>query len=276
MLGEASHTTRMLTRSRWTASRLLRKVADRIQPWDFLDARQAELGKIDAVGVETVLRAYLAAKPDFTFVLIGANAGDEADPLSRTIRELGLRGILVEPQAHAFARLQANYADQQQVVLERAAIASRDGTVTLHQARSDFWERHGFPGVADEVASLDREHVRHHIMLFGGAALAADEAAWGQSEEVPALTLTTLLARHGFTGFDYLQIDAEGFDYEILKMVDWAMHAPQIIHFETVHLTEADRVAAWALLRGHGYVLHAPNSYNTLAIRAADNRRPSR
>lgn len=263
------HTQRMFDRARWTASRFLRRLADRLQPWAFLDARQAE-GGVAPLDVDAVIEAYCAATPEFFFVQIGANEGGDGDPLLRTARALRLRGILVEPQGAAFDRLSAAYADQLQIHLERAAIAAVDGTATLYTAREAFWSEHGFPGSASEIASLDPGHVRRHVALFGGETLARTESAYLETEEVPALTLASLVGKHRVERLDFLQVDAEGFDFEVLKMIDWRRLAPGMIHFETVHLSSDDRQAAWTLLRSHDYALFAPNSYNTLAIR----RRP--
>ena len=257
----------MLDRARWTASRQFRRLADRIQPWDFLDARQGELGKLAPIDFDTVIHAYRLGRGDLFFVQIGANEGDSSDALSQIIRAHGLRGILVEPQAHAFTQLCTNYADQPQVLLERAAIAPKDGDATLFKIRDAFWAQHGFPGTASEISSLARSHIRRHVEIFGGAGLAADESVYLETETVPALTLSSLLKRHHVERADLLQIDAEGFDFEILKMVDWSAHPPAMIYFESIHLSLPDRLAAWALLREHDYALFAPNSYNTLAIR---------
>ena len=259
----------MFDRTRWNASRFFRRVANRIQPWEFLDARQADLGAMGSVDFDAVIHAYRLGRGELFFVQIGANEGDQSDALSQSVRAHGLRGILVEPQAHAFAQLSANYADQPQVILEHAAIAATDGEATMFKARPAFWARHGFPGTASEITSLDRAHIRRHVELFGGTRLAEDEAAYLESETVPALTLTSLLAKHGVARVDLLQIDTEGFDYEILKMIDWSAPGPALIYFESIHLNEADRLAAWALLRENGYTLFAANSYNTVAIQNA-------
>lgn len=260
----------MIARARWFVSRVLRRAANRIQPWDFLDAGQDKEAGFGPVDVEAVLLAYRLARGRLVFVQIGANEGNEADPLSRCIRRHGLRGLMIEPQAGAFEKLRQRYADQPQVQCLQRAIAGVDGEVTLYKVREDFWTRHGFPGAASEIASLDPAHLRRHIALFGSAALAAREAEWLETEAVPAVTLATLLGSHLDGECDFLQIDAEGLDYAILQMVDWDKSPPAMVYFEAVHLGEADRAAAWDLLRGHGYALFAPDSYNTLAIRLSD------
>ena len=243
---------------------------DRFGSYAFLDARQGELGSVHPLDLAAILFAYAAARPDFTFVQIGAHEGKAGDPLRVCIRELGLRGVLVEPQPEPFDALRANYADQPQLAFERAVIAPADGVARFYRVDPDFWQRHGLhPGSDSEISSLKPEQIRFHVALFGGDKLAGREEEYLVWDDLPALTLPTLLARHEMPAPDLIQIDAEGFDYEIVRMIDWS-HPPALVHYETVHLNEADRIAAWTLLRSKGYRLYATDSYNTLAIRAAD------
>lgn len=243
------------------------RLVDRYGSYAFLDARQAELGKVLPLDLEAVILAAAGANPDFTFVQIGAHEGDEGDPLTACIRAKGLRGVLVEPQEAAFAVLQRNYADQPQLSFERAAIAPADGTAKFFRADPAFWAAHGLPaGIDSQISSLDPEQIRFHVGLFGGKALAARESEYLRFDEIPALTLATLLARHDIARPNLLQIDTEGFDFEVIKMIEWS-NPPDLIHYETVHLSVADRVAAWDLLRSQGYRLFATNVYNTLAVR---------
>jgi FkbM family methyltransferase len=247
---------------------------ERLGSYAFLDARQGELGGVEPLDVAAIVRAYALARPEMTFVQIGAHEGQAGDPLRACVRELGLRGVLVEPQPGPFAALKASYTDQPQLAFERAAIAGEDGTARFYRVDPEFWRRHGLrPGSDSEISSLHREQIRFHVALFGGEKLAEREDEYLICDEVPALTLGSLLRKHRLAAPDLLQIDAEGFDFEIVKMIDWA-HPPALIHYETVHLAVADRIASWGLLRSRGYDLYATDSYNTLAIGAGDSRRP--
>ncbi|MGE3693317.1 MAG: FkbM family methyltransferase [Novosphingobium sp.] len=233
----------------------------------FLDARQEELGGVERMDLAAAIYACAAIKSDFTFVQIGAYDGKSGDPLGECIRKLGLRGVLVEPQQAAFDALRAHYADQPQLAFERAVIAAEDGSARFYRADPDFWRQHiKLGGSGGEVASLDPGHVRRHVAQFGGERLASREEAYLRWDDLPALTLGTLQAKHGIGAPDLIQIDAEGFDYEILKMIDWSQR-PALIHYETLHLAVPERIAAWQLLRDKSYKLYETDSYNTLAIR---------
>ena len=255
----------------------LGKRIDRFGTYAFLDARQAELGDVRPVDFEAVLYAFTAAKPGFSFIQIGAHKGEAGDPLRDGIRALSLRGVLVEPQPGPFDALKAGYADQPQLSFEQAAIAEESGTVRFYRVDPAFWARHGLrPGSDTEISSLKPEQIRFHVALFGGDKLAARESEYLVCDVVPALTLADLQARHDLPAPDLIQIDAEGFDDRIVRMIDWS-RPPALVHYETVHLSEGDRLASWALLRGRGYRLYSTDSHNTLAIRrgaGGDSRGP--
>ena len=49
-----------------------------------------------------------------------------------------------------------------------------------------------------------------------------------------------LLGQQDVHSIDVLQIDAEGYDYEIIKQVDFDLVQPNIIRFEHMHLSDED------------------------------------
>lgn len=259
-----------ITSARSFVARALRGVARRIEPrniWAFLDADQERLGGVVPFDVGAVIAAYTAGRGECFIVQIGAHTGDMNDPVEKAIRTFGLKAILVEPQRRQFDALTAHYADQPQVILERAAIAHEPGDAALYKVRPAFWAEHGFPAeAATQISSLNREQIGAVVEIFGGARLRKDEAAYLDSEMVPAHTLASLLAKHGASRIDLLQIDAEGFDFEIIKMIAWDTGAPAMINYETLNLSVEDRQAAWALLRDKGYDLYASDAFNTFAI----------
>jgi hypothetical protein len=73
-----------------------------------------------------------------------------------------------------------------------------------------------------------------------------------------------LLAETGLRHVDLLQIDVEGWDYEILKMVDFTRMKPAIINYEHAHLNPDDWDAAVGLLVRNGYRVGI-GQYDTVA-----------
>src|SRR5262249_45640730 len=148
----------------------------------------------------------------------GANDGITDDPLRPFILQYGMQGILVEPQPKVFRRLLENYAGQPNLVFENVAISHTDGTVKLYTVRDERCQ--------DYLASFDEAVIRKEV------ASARDI----ETLSVPALSLQTLMKKHDVSRLDILQIDAEGFDGEILHMIDFSSTRPTLIRFEYHHI----------------------------------------
>ncbi len=80
------------------------------------------------------------------------------------------------------------------------------------------------------------------------------------------MTLQQLLDRHQIEHLDLLQIDAEGYDFEILQTLDFSKTKPTFINYERVLLQE-NEPACRRLLSDQGYMLMDWGEKDTLAIR---------
>ena len=70
------------------------------------------------------------------------------------------------------------------------------------------------------------------------------------------LTMRLLLEAHGSPMVDVLQIDAEGFDYKILRQWDFSASTPSIVNLEHARLAAEEKSLAVELLLSQGYVLY--------------------
>lgn len=202
----------------------------------------------------------------FFFVQIGANDGRMQDPLYDHIRRYGLRGLLVEPQPAVFEKLKRNYADQPQLLFENCAIAPEEGEMTLYTLPDtlDFPEADkNFSG----FASFNREHVikgfNFHAPQVGLTGRAEDYLV---TCRVSAMPFGALLQKHSIERVDYVQIDTEGFDFEIIKMIDFKTCSPGAILYEHSGLSRKDKVTCWEFLTERGYSC-AVCGMDTLAYR---------
>jgi hypothetical protein len=78
--------------------------------------------------------------------------------------------------------------------------------------------------------------------------------------------MKSLLRETGGKAVDLLLIDTEGFDFNILKMIDFSALKPPVIAYEHAHLAKSDMVAATDLLLAQGYRLTRDN-LDTIAYR---------
>jgi FkbM family methyltransferase len=168
-----------------------------------------------------------------TFLQIGAFDGVGDDDMRELVVAHKLRGVLVEPQPGAFARLQQTYAGEPQVKLLQAAIAEAEGARELYCRR----------GEASMAASFDREHLRKH-------GIPDHEII---AQQVPCHTVESALRAAGFAHVDLIQIDAEGFDWPIIRSIDFTRLRPRILRFEYRHMPVRDADACLAFLADRGY-----------------------
>jgi FkbM family methyltransferase len=207
-----------------------------------------------------VVRDWIATKAqrsdrDFSFVQIGAHDGLHSDPLRPFILQHHWRGILIEPQPKIFERLLENYRTEPQLTFENAAIAGRDGTAKLYTLRVG-------PGLANltMAASFDRAALER---------IGHDYRTEVEELVVPVLTVESLLAKHGVRLLDLVQVDAEGYDDQIVAMFARSNVLPAIFHFETGSLSSGRLRVCLDLLADLGYRV-ATVGLDTIAYRDAE------
>jgi FkbM family methyltransferase len=187
--------------------------------------------------VESVL------SPDFQVVQIGANDGFSDDPAAEIIRTHDLKALLVEPIVPMYRKLVEYYAGFPNVTCENCAIARQDGTMTLYTVRPDP----SLPRYVTRLASFDRN------IVLRQRGTVPTIARFIEPVQVPAITLQTLLGKHDIDRLDWLQLDTEGFDFEIIKMLFETPFRPRVISFESVLLSREDKLACAKALRREGY-----------------------
>ncbi len=172
-------------------------------------------------------------------VQIGSNDGRSGDPIHRLVQENPRwRGLFVEPVPHLFDRLRANYASRPGLIFENVAV--NDGsTQTFYwidpKAREDHPE---FPDWVEQLGSFNENHI-HAVPEIAEALLP-----YRRSTEVKGCTLQDLLDRCGVTDFDVLHIDTEGYDWEVLRQVDFSRYRPRVVLYEHKCLSGSDNLRA--------------------------------
>lgn len=105
-----------------------------------------------------------------------------------------------------FERLKYNYREYPLVTPARTALHPTLKAITLY--RPDPAKLAQLPAYACGIASVDPK--------------------WHERSGVPEL-----LTSHGLTRLDLLQIDVEGFDAEVIRMIDFSRVRPGIIKYES-------------------------------------------
>ena len=206
------------------------------------------------LGFDFIACSLMTQKKDIFFVEIGANDGIANDPVHRYVRDHGWSGLMIEPLPEVFETLKENYREYPDVTPLNFAIGDSDGTQKFYTVRIDP----GMRQAAHQFSSFRREILERQTQWVPDILDRIEERT------VECLSFNTLLERYvGDRDVDVLQIDVEGYDFEILKMIDFDRVKPSIINYESSNLTKAEQNACTRLLVDQGYRLAMGDSDTT-------------
>jgi FkbM family methyltransferase len=189
--------------------------------------------------------AQLLYQPGFFFIQVGAHDGVRFDGLYQRVTQINPRGIVIEPLPRYFRRLAMNYEDYPGVLAINAALHPSAEFVEIHHADPEKAATAGLPAWAGGIGSVDPGH--HARIRVPDSCMT--------TTRVPATTFDELLATHGVDHVDLLQIDAEGFDLEILRMFPFSRLKPRLVKYEHDGLESAALAEAERILAGNGYTV---------------------
>jgi FkbM family methyltransferase len=203
--------------------------------------------------VDYWLRKALVNRPAYV-LNIGANDGKMVDPFY-TLNQANDQWtvILVEPVPYVYEKLRQNFGHDSRFITENAAI--NDGSLQTfyyvdEKARTALTD---LPHWYDKLGSFDRSVIVGHL---DGVL-----EPYILSLEVTGFTLNQLLAKHGVTSIYALQVDTEGYDWKIIRQLDFATQAPDVILFEYKHLEKEELAEAKEKLLLHYHVFEIDSDY---------------
>ena len=205
---------------------------------------------------------------NLTVVQVGANDGFNNDPIFKFILRDSWNGVLIEPQTHMYhTYLKKLYANSTRIHTLNAAIGNEDGTLPLYKI--SFSEERWATGLATfdkegllkmvHDGSIDRRAEKY------GIPVPASKSEYITEEYVIVVSPKTLQQRYSLETIDFLMVDTEGFDYEIVKMFLNAQFVPKLIVFEHFHFSEQEWLDCELLLQKYNY-LYLKIKGNTFAI----------
>jgi FkbM family methyltransferase len=166
---------------------------------------------------------------------------------------------MVEPVPYLFDRLQAHFGRSRRVRLENSAIADHDGSQPFYFLAESVGPDVGLPDWYDALGSFRRDVVLSHRDDI------PDIEDRLRVIEVPCLTFDSLCRKHAVEHIDLVHIDTEGYDFEVIKLIDLDRWRPTVLLFEHKHLSSDDRAACVQHLEAGGYDLLADDT-DTLCV----------
>ncbi|MFC6876102.1 FkbM family methyltransferase [Flavobacterium myungsuense] len=192
---------------------------------------------------KNILEINFQKNEKFNFIQVGANDGVSFDFLFDFIVLRDSQGIVIEPVKDYFSELVANYGNFNKIIKINKAVHPFLNRVVINKISPLAIEK--YPDWVKGIASLDPEH--HKKTFIDSKHIL--------KEEVDADHLMNIINQHlSNKNLDYLQVDTEGFDYEIIKMIDFNIIKPSIIKYESVNLEIEEQKKLIILLRNKGYL----------------------
>lgn len=179
------------------------------------------------------------------FLQVGANDGVSFDNLFKFVTLNSSRGVVVEPLPNYFEQLKRNYRDYSDIVPIQVAIHPEAENYGIFKVNETSLK--SYPDWANGIASFLRDHLINHGILEEDIV----------EVEVPCISLMNLIKKYDLFDMDYLQVDTEGFDFEVLHQLDFTKVKPTLIKFEKVHMSEYKYSSLRKKLESVGYKLLA-------------------
>lgn len=182
----------------------------------------------------------------FTFIQVGANDGvNGGDPIREYIRNNYWNGVLIEPQPQVFERLRRNYEGMNNLYFENVGISNERGSMKLYVPQKD-----------DTTASFVKGSIHSNESLT--------------EIDVNCVRLDDIIEKYQLNEIDLLQIDTEGFEYNVIQSINFSKHLPNIIQFEHGHMSRKHISQTFQLLSSQDYVFYygGKQHQDTIAIQS--------
>tara|TARA_B100000686_G_scaffold161211_1_gene168826 strand:+ start:11846 stop:12433 length:588 start_codon:yes stop_codon:yes gene_type:complete len=158
-------------------------------------------------------------------------------------------GILIEPQREMLKKCIKNYNKKENLSFICTALHPTKTVVNLYKVRAP--KHYSHTGWASVKLDRFKETVYKNNLKI---------------EKVNAMHLMGVIKKNKLKSVDLLQIDTEGFDWEIIKMYDFHFYKPLLIQYEHCHLSIHDYVKSINLLKNNNYICF-PQKNDTIALR---------
>ena len=178
----------------------------------------------------------------FSFVQVGANDGVSFDFLYNFVINRKSKGIVIEPIKEYYKELCENYKNQPNILKINKAINKVAGNVKLYKVDSSKIEL--YPDWVKGIASFNLNHLTKFEFIKKEHIL---------EERVKAEPLMNIINKCNLSGFDYFQVDTEGYDYEVVDMFDFEKYKPKMVKAEYVNLSMEEKKKIKTKLRSNRY-----------------------
>lgn len=185
------------------------------------------------------------SKEEQQFVIVGAMDGVSHDRLyPYAFKNKHWKGLLIEPVKDYFEQLKENYENRENLIFENVAISNTPGEKEIYTVDRNAIQSGQVPiwcnGISTfnpEGPTISREGIQDKV----------------STETVKCCTFKELVDKHQIQQIDILQIDVEGFDFEVFQQIWKCGFRPKLINIEIVQMSEEQKNSLQMLLQNSSY-----------------------
>lgn len=178
-----------------------------------------------------------AAMMNKQFIQIGANDG--CDFLKYWIKRFKWKGILVEPIPWVFETLKKTYSNYDKVIFENVAVSDVLGTKPFYVSPKE--------GRSSSLGFIHQSMRKHQQRKDYKTVM------------VECVDFNALLDKHNVNP-DIVVIDAEGYDYRIIKTIDFERFKPDVLMYEHKELPLATECRRYVKNKGYKTYSYSNNT----------------
>jgi FkbM family methyltransferase len=193
-------------------------------------------------GEEKIVTSILGDISNGTVVDIGAADGVRFSN-SKYFIDIGWKAILIEPNPSTFNMLSKEYSHNPNVILENVAC----GHIT--EASVDFWVDHN--DQHQQLSTLKADQVKKCIELY---------RCEFTNIKVPLVKTQDILEKYSILHIDFLSVDTEDFDENVLLGIDFKRTNVRIL------CVEHDTPIIQSIMLQNSFALHSKNN-NTFYVK---------
>ena len=199
---------------------------------------------------------------------VGAHDGKTNDPIYKFIvnnyNHINL--LCVEPQPELCVKILNNYDKLKQVLhIFNGCVGDGAKHTSFYRVKPRFWQ---YYIDCSQWASLSREHIVRHIIGYINPKsipnFDIDELI--ENISVPCEAGSYLVNKFLNDKLDILQVDAEGYDDEVIYSCNIPNLRPSVINYEYKNLNTVKDLSLEKYLKEYGYTIAPRDIFNKTAI----------
>lgn len=191
-------------------------------------------------------------------IQVGANDGINHDPIHKFVKRDKWKGLLIEPQPDVFRyQLFPLYMRDEGIWMENIAIGEEISLMDMYKI--SFTRERWATGLTSFYkptlqAKVDSGRV-DEIARERNLKVPKRRAEYIDELKVEVKTFEFLRTKYKIGEVDILQVDVEGFDYEVIKLYDLSKFKPKVVVFESDLLKDLEYAEAENYFVDHGYLI---------------------